>query len=131
MDLAALAAELTAGHPDTGAYNADDATAAGQLNAVNRTKIKASMSGDEIFGATDGTEFGALTDLKKQIWMSFCGRETVDPQGSANVALVNWVYGAGSDTLTALAAARSDNVSRAVELGLGVIKEGNVSEARA
>ena len=36
MDLAALAAELTGGHPDTGAYDADDAIAAGELNAVNR-----------------------------------------------------------------------------------------------
>ncbi len=36
MDIAALAVELAAGHPDTGAYNADDALAAGELNAKNR-----------------------------------------------------------------------------------------------
>ena len=30
-----LAAELTAGHPVTGAYNADDALAAAELNALN------------------------------------------------------------------------------------------------
>ena len=36
MDLAALAAELTAGHPDTGAYDADNALAAAEINAVNR-----------------------------------------------------------------------------------------------
>ena len=36
MDYAALAAELTAGHPDTGAYNADNSLAAGELNAFNR-----------------------------------------------------------------------------------------------
>jgi len=36
MDLAALATELASGHPDTGAYNADDALAAGELNALNR-----------------------------------------------------------------------------------------------
>ena len=36
MDIAALAAELAAGHPDTGAYNADDALAAGEINVLNR-----------------------------------------------------------------------------------------------
>lgn len=36
IDYVALAAELTAGHPVTGAYNVDDALAAAELNAVNR-----------------------------------------------------------------------------------------------
>lgn len=37
MDLVALKAELTAGHPGTGAYSAGDEAAANQINAVNRT----------------------------------------------------------------------------------------------
>jgi len=36
MNLAALQAELLAGHPDTGPYNANDALAAAELNVVNR-----------------------------------------------------------------------------------------------
>ncbi len=36
MDIAALATALAAGHPDTGAFDADAETATGQLNAVNR-----------------------------------------------------------------------------------------------
>ncbi len=36
IDYQALADELTAGHPDTGAYSANDATAASELNAPNR-----------------------------------------------------------------------------------------------
>ena len=130
MDLTALKAELDSGHPGTGAYNADATTAAGQLNAVNRTQIKSSMSGDAIFAATDTTEFGALTDHKQQIWLAFCGRETVDPAGASNVALVTWVFGAESDTLTALAAARTDNVSRATELELGAVKYSDIIQAR-
>jgi hypothetical protein len=35
-DLVALRAELDAGHPDTGAYNIDDAIAADELNLLNR-----------------------------------------------------------------------------------------------
>lgn len=36
MDYVALKAELDAGHPDTGAYSLVDATAADELNAINR-----------------------------------------------------------------------------------------------
>lgn len=39
MDYTALAAELLAGHPVTGAYNADDDLAAAELNAVNRPAL--------------------------------------------------------------------------------------------
>lgn len=38
IDYPALAAELAAGHPDTGAYNVDDQLAADELNAENRTR---------------------------------------------------------------------------------------------
>lgn len=41
LDYQALKDELTAGHPDTGAYNADDALAADQLNALNRPVVAA------------------------------------------------------------------------------------------
>ncbi len=131
MDLVALKAELTAGHPVTGAYHATDSTAAAELNAANRTRIKNAMSGDEIFSATDATEFGALADHKQQIWLAFCGRDTVDPSGASNVALVNWVFGAGSTTLAALAAARLETISRVTELGLGKVATGTVQAARA
>jgi hypothetical protein len=38
MDIAALKAELLANHPVAGPYDADNAVAADQLNAVNRTR---------------------------------------------------------------------------------------------
>lgn len=38
LDYAALAAELTAGHPETGAYSVTDSVAAAELNALNRDK---------------------------------------------------------------------------------------------
>lgn len=130
MDYAALKAELLAGHPVTGAYDADDTVAAGQLNALNRTRVRGSMSGDDLFQQTDSTEFAALTDAKKQLWLAFCGRDSVNPSG-ANVVFVQWVFGGGSATVTALNAARQEAISRATELGLPVIREGHVQQARA
>lgn len=90
-----------------------------------------SISGDDAFGATDGAEFAALTDTKKQLWLAWCGRDSIDPFQAANVAFVNWIYGAGSATITALAALRKRNISRAAELGLGSVKVGTVQEARS
>ncbi len=131
MNIAALVAELMAGHPDTGVYSGTAATAAGQLNAVNRTTVKSSMSGDEIFAATNAIEFVTITDHKRGMWLSFCARDSIDPAGASNVALVNWIFGDSSATLTALAAARTNDVSRAQELGLGKVGVGHVQIARA
>lgn len=130
MDIAVLIAELVAGHPGSGAYNADDELAAGELNVVNRTRNKTSLTGDEMFGATDGTEYTGLTDHQQIQWLSMCGRASVDPFQSANVALVVEIFGGGSATVTALNLLRVEAVSRAVELGLGFVSPGHVTEAR-
>lgn len=60
-DLVALKAELLAGHPDTGAYNVDDALAAAEINEVNRpntvdiNEIFKFMAIDEVY-STDGSD---------------------------------------------------------------------------
>jgi hypothetical protein len=130
-DLDALKAELLAGHPVTGAYDANNSTAAAQLNAVNRERNLSSITGDQIFEATDTTQFAALTDTERNQWLAFCGRSELDPFGSANVAFVTFIFGGGSATLTNLAALRKESVSRADELNLGRIGAGIVGEARA
>ena len=131
MTIAALAAELTAGHPDTGAYSLDDETAHAELHAVNRTKNKDSLSGDAMFAATDATDWIGLTDHQQQLWVSFTSKDSIDPFAAANVAFVTAIFGGGSATLTALAALRKDDVSRVVELDLGDVSPGQVTEARA
>ena len=129
--LADLKAELVAGHPGTGPYNVDHALAADELNAVNRTRNRASMSGDEIFQATDGTQWDALTDAQKTQWLSLCGRDQLDPFAAANVKVVTSIFGGGTATVIALQAARVENISRAEELGLGRVLPGTVAQARA
>ena len=130
MDLAALKAELTAGHPVTGAYSGDHAGAAAELNAENRERQKDTLTGDELFTATDGPEFAALSDVKKQLWVSWCNTHR-DPGDASNVAFVNFVFGAASNTLAALAILRTESISRAVELDFGPVTAGHVQRARA
>lgn len=132
MDLQLLRAELDAGHPDTGPYSADNQIAADQLNAENRSLQLRVLSGDEIFAATDNTEFAGLTESKQQLWLSFCSRQTIDPFGTANVAFVQWIFGGGSATVSALTGLRTKPISRAVELGIArKVRPGTVGQARA
>ena len=130
MDLAALAAELTAGHPDTGAYDADSAIAATQINVVNRKKNRTSMTGSEVLNAVNAGEWVALTDAQRQTVWDVVHLGDVNPFGIEATLITN-VFGGGSATITELADARKEDVSRADELGLGQVRTGTVQQARA
>jgi len=105
MNISDLAEELAAGHPDTGAYNADAATAAGELNAVNRTRNRTSMTASEVYNAVDAAEYVALdADEKQEIW-DILHLGEINPFGMEATRFTA-LFGGGSDTITALAAAR-------------------------
>ena len=130
MSLAELKAELTAGHPDTGAYNADDGIAATEINAVNRTRNKTSLTGSEVLNNVNATEWSALTDVQKQEVWDIVHLGELNPFGVEATLLIA-IFGGGSVTITALAAARKEDVSRAEELSLGRVLPTNVTNARA
>ena len=130
MDYVALKAELDAGHPDTGAYNVDDALAAAELNTVNRTRPRGSMNGDEIFAATDNAEFIGLTDHKQQLWVSFTSKDIINAYDATNIDFLDYIFGAGSTTKTVLAGLRTEAISRANEIGIGEVDEWKVEYAR-
>lgn len=132
MDIAALRAllDVPGGHPVSGAYGSDAGIVAGQLNALDGARSKNSMTGDEVFAATDVAEFGALSAHKQLLWLSFCGRVSISPAGASNVALVVWVFGSESATVAALVAERTEEISWATENFLGFVSPGHVMEAR-
>ncbi len=105
-------------------------SAAASLNTVNRTRARASMSGDEVFQATVTAEWTSMSAANRTLWLSFCARDVINPAAAANIAFVQFVFGSGSATVTALNAARQEAVSRATELGIGRIEPGHVLEAR-
>ena len=114
-----LKAELLAGHSVTGAYSVDDATAAAEISAPNISKVKGVMTGAEMFAATVPADFAGLTAAKKSEWLSFCGIENHNPENNGTAHLfVQYIFGT-SDTLTALAIARRDLISRVAEMGFG------------
>lgn len=132
MDLQALRTELDAGHPVTGAYDADLYIATDQINALNIVRIRTSMEGRELLDATDPTEFDSKTDAQKSQWLALCAIENLDPaNGKMAASIVQNIFGGGSTTQTALVAARNETVSRATVLGLGRVAAGHVENARA
>lgn len=131
MDYNKLKAELTTGHPDTGAYDADAAVAAGQLNAVNRTRAIESVSGQAIFEAVDGTDFAGLSDADRTLLYAIIGMGTILVNGVNTKAALLAMFGPGTDTRANLAALQTEAISRAAELGLDTVYEGTVQQARA
>lgn len=131
MNIQALKTLLAVDHPVSGAWNPGDAQAANQFMAEDISRVKSAMSGDELFAATDKGEFGGLTDHKQQIWLAFCGRDSINPGSVANVELVEWVFGDPSITRSALLAARTEMISLATQESLGDVKTGHIQQARA
>ena len=147
MNIDALKVELLAGHPVSGAYDADDAIAAAQLNAVNRTRLRAvsmrelrewAAIGARAFKIRQGIDNTGLTDQQRNLCLigdKLLGTDdgNLDPSNSAHVAFVNELVAAGvlsAGDRTALVMKATDNISWAEELGFGTVKVGHVQMAR-
>ena len=131
----ALKTELTTDPLARGYAGLSDAEATANINddttaALKRTLPKGGLTGDELFTATAAGEFAALADARQQMWVSWCGTSR-DPYNAANVAFVRYIFGADSATQANLQALRVRTVSRAVELGLGKQRVGDIQMARA
>jgi hypothetical protein len=130
MNIDRLKAELATGHPVTGPYDADDAVAAEQLNAVNRTRDVESVTGQQIFEAVVPAHYNALSADFKQLFLGIIGMGDIPVNGTNTKAALVAMFSGATDTLNALAALQTKQVSRAVEIGLGHVRVGNVMEAR-
>ncbi len=131
MDIDVLKAELTDDDLERGYSGMTDEEVATSLNnLIDRTRNRTTMSGREVAAEIVDAEYDALSDAKKNQILSLTSASDIDPFGfAANV--IKGVFTLGSDTLTALVTARVQNISRSVELGLGVIRIGHVQQARA
>ena len=96
-----------------------DAEASTRINLVDRPRNRTSMSGDEVFQSLESQAiWDGLTTDQRDNFLSFCARDTIDPFGAANVALILSIFGGGSATVANLQSARVELVSRPVELNM-------------
>jgi len=109
--------------------NAEVATS---LNdTIDRPDVKQYLTGSDIFNATDDTEYAALAAADKESWVRLCAIDSIDTLSGIAKSREAELFGAGTATRTNLLAIRTTTISRAQELGLGSVNEGDVIQARA
>ena len=95
------------------------------LNTEDRERNKTSLTGSEVMNAIDKAEFQALPAADEATVWNILHLGTINPFGVEKDIMVD-LFGAGSDTIAALALIRVEAISRGVELVLGVVNEGDV-----
>lgn len=98
------------------------------LTTAYRTRQKESVEGGELWDRTIYSEFQTLTNAEQDQWLNLCGVATVDPFGPAEDVAVS-VFGSGSTTLSQLADFRTEDITRAAELGLASLAPYDVAKA--
>lgn len=120
MSLDALKAEVETDPLGRGYAGMTDQQLVDSLNAVDREVNRETMTGTEILNEINVAEWNALTNAQRQTVWDIVHLGTINPFG-VEATLMTSVFGGGSATITALAAARKVAVSRAQELGIGVV----------
>lgn len=132
MDYQALKAELDSGHPVTGAYNADNALAAAEMNALNVSVQRETISSSIIFESIAETDFDTLTTAQKeklQLILGLGDEVQVGPTSRTRAMLLA-MFGAGTDTRANLVAAVTETISRSSQLGFTAIDQYKIEYAR-
>ena len=129
--MSVLSDELTNDPLALGYSGMDAITAAAKIMATDtgRTVNITSLTGTQVINAIDKTEFNALTAVKQTKVWNVLHLGNINPFGIEADLFID-AFGGGSTTITALQSIRKKTVSRAAELGLSRIRQGEVEEAR-
>lgn len=114
IDYKKLQSEI-ANDPKVKGYSGmDDDAIAESISAVNIPVQRDSIPGDELFGATDETEYLALVAAKRSEWLSLCSINSIQ---KAAVSIVKSVFAANSTTWGNII--KTKNISRLQEISAG------------
>lgn len=133
MQIGALIGELVQDPLGRGYGEMTDAQAAVDLNTKYRTRTRTTLSSAEIYERTDIAEFQAKTAAQqvyvRDIWG--LGDNVAVGVGSKARTVYLAVFSASSNTASNIGAALVESISRADELGLGIVLAVHVYKARA
>ena len=132
-DIDKLRAELVADPLLRGYAGMTNTQAVQSIRAVNRSVERPTVSGSEVFNAVVPAEFDALLVTQQGRVRDVWGLgDAIDVRsGTSTRAVLLSAFGAGTTTRANLIAVVTRTVSRADELGLGAVFEGDVARARA
>lgn len=134
MDYGTLAAELTNDPVGLGYAGLTNAQAAAKLNATNtgRTRNRARVEVTEVFNCIDDGAWPATAILQDKL-RGVLSMPYVDASNTNTRGILGAIFpnsGATAATRTRLLALGTEAISRATELGLGYVSEGDVALAR-
>ena len=129
-DYEALKAELDADTLVRGYAGMTDQEAADDLNTVYRTRDRTSMTGKEVKDRIKTADWASRTDAQKSQLLSLVARNDLDPFGIDADIFVDAMTGSVDTSVADLAIYRVEIISRAAELGFGVVNEFTIETAR-
>ncbi len=130
-DIAKLKTLLASPHPVSGAWEVDDAAAAAQGNEVDMEKDVETVAGQDIFEAVVPADFFALDAENQALFLGIVGMGTVKVNGTNTKAALVAMFAGKTNTLEALGKLQKRNVSLFQLNGVGLVRTGEIMEARA
>ncbi len=109
----------------------NDLEVANRLNVVDREVDVKMVTGQSLFEAVKPSEYLALTSEQRGTLHMLVGMGNILVNGMNTKAALLAMFGAGSVTRANLAVLQRQDVSRAQELGLGIVYEGHIQGVRA
>jgi len=125
-----LKSEITADPLSRGYSGMTDAQISDDLNTTYRERNLNRLDASTVFNAIDKGEYNGLSDANKVMIWNILHLGEINPFGLEATIFID-IFGAGSETITDLAAIRKIPQSRASELGLPVVCEGFVIDAKS
>ena len=99
------------------------------IKTKNRSRDILIMSASKVVNAINEDEWNALTDAQRQEIWNVLHIGDLNPHGVEARIFIS-VFGAASETITALKLLRVEMISRETEENLGDVKVGHVQEGR-
>jgi len=115
-----LASEIADDPLGRGYSSMSEQEIADDMNTVYRQRPRDTMTSSEVANAIDPAEFIGLTNAQEQEIWNWLHLGVLNPFG-IEATRFTAIFGGGSTTITALQAMRQESISRATELGLGVV----------
>ncbi len=131
IDYIALKNELINDPLVRGYSGMSDEQALADLLTAYRTKAVQYVSGSQILNATDDVEFAALTLDQRTLWVSMCSSDRIEVSSGVAKSIEADLFGPGSTTRDNLVALKTENITRALELGLYPLQLEDITYARS
>ena len=119
-----------AGTANPGPGPMTDQEATDELNTSYRSRNRAIMTATEVLNAVNSSDFLSLSVAKQSKFWQLLAIDDLNPFGVESALMID-IFGVVSTTITTLAALRVESITRAVEIGHGLVRLGNVEFARS